>query len=136
MNVFLLLALSSSLATQTPEQGVIRGAVLRADTSEPIPGVIVNAGRASGAYTAEINGRLYQIQPGISTGTATTDGNGQFVLRNLQPGNYTITPQHDMYRPAIRGGIVTRPVFPDPIRLQPMVIRMTLRGERKWILSH
>ena len=64
---YILLPLVSPLSQSA---GTVKGSVVGAVSNEPVPGVIVT-----------LTGQDRQV---------TTDANGNFILRNLQPGSHVI----------------------------------------------
>jgi protocatechuate 3,4-dioxygenase beta subunit len=97
----MLLAFAAGQANEN--QGVVRGKVTRAGTSEPISDVeILLVGPLTGpAANAAVSNPLMLLEIAEGSGTpkvgSITSSDGSFVFRNLPPGQYTIRGQREGY---------------------------------------
>jgi hypothetical protein len=91
----MLLAILQSAAPiqQTPSQNAtaaIEGFVLRAGTDEPVSRARISVVRMTGP-----NGAPIPPGPRPAIPAVTTDSQGHFVLKNLDPGGYSVTAQRN-----------------------------------------
>jgi protocatechuate 3,4-dioxygenase beta subunit len=76
-----LLLAALLLLLQQPQQTSIQGTVVKAGTSTPISGALVELRRATTPLTL--------------IASATTNADGKFSLQNVPPGDYRLSAQHD-----------------------------------------
>ncbi len=91
---------------RTPGSGTLKGKVLDKDTQEPIPFVSI---------MLERNGTQY--------GSATTDFDGLYSIKQVNPGNYQLKASYVGYNPSIINGVVVRA---DQITFQDISLKSTM----------
>jgi hypothetical protein len=86
--------------TQQSPKASIEGFVVRAETNESISRARITVSRTAGAGGAPIQ---QPLTAAMSVPAVTTDGQGRFLVKDLEPGAYTVTAQRNGFARQVYG---------------------------------